>query len=108
MMKYAAKSFFTILFVVAGFSSSFAQTLPVGTPLLEETWRRLQIAGERDINTSFTIRPVYAGTQADYDSIYNHQRLPAEKKNISLNYAKGKGIARLLPISLKQQYNTHH
>lgn len=107
-MKYTAKIFFTILFVVSGFSSSFAQTLPVGTPVLEETWRRKQIAGERDINTSFTIRPVYAGTQADYDSIYNHQRLPAEKKSISLNYAKGKGIARLLPISLKQQYNTHH
>lgn len=107
MIKYSAKSFFTILLVVTG-SSCFAQTLPVGTPLLEETWRRMQIVGERDINTSFTIRPVYADTQADYDSMYNLQSLLAEKKSSSLSYAKGKGIARLLPISLKQQYNTHH
>lgn len=107
-MKYPVKSFFALLSVIVVYSSS-AQTLPIGTPLLEETWRRMQIAGQRNINTSFTIRPVYAGTQMDYDSIYHPQYLPAQKKNTgSLNYAKGKGIARLLPINLKQQYNTHH
>ncbi len=107
MMKYPLTLFFTILVLVVGYSS-FAQTLPVGSPLLEETWRRMQIAGERDINTSFTIRPLYAGSQEEYDSIYNPQNFLAEKKSTGLNYAKGKGLARLLPISLKQQYNTHH
>ena len=106
-MKCTHKFFFTFLSVVIACSIR-AQTLPVGTPVLEETWRRMQITGERDINTSFTIRPVYAGTQADYDSMYNPQGLLAEKKSSSLSFAKGKGIARLLPISLRQQYNTHH
>ena len=107
-MKPGNNFFFTSFFVIFSLTS-FAQTLPIGTPLLEETWRRLQIAGERDINISFTIRPVYAGTTEDYDSMYYPQNLFAEKKSTNrLNYAKGKGIVRLLPISLKQQYNTHH
>lgn len=86
---------------------SSAQTLPVGTPFLEETWRRQQLMGERDIHTSFTIRPIHTSTPADYDSAYNpynfQNRAPGYK-----TYANGKGVFRFLPATVIQQYNAHH
>lgn len=88
---------------------SFGQSLPVGTPLLEETWRRLQVSGERDINTSFTIRPLNAISGVDYDSLYHpYDLINSKRKNDSISYAKGKGILRVLPATLQQQYNTDH
>ncbi|TXJ25001.1 MAG: hypothetical protein E6Q24_15785 [Chitinophagaceae bacterium] len=108
MIKYLF--FFGYLIVVLFYpSTTCAQTLPVGTPFLEETWRRLQISGERDINSTFSIRPIYANEQGSFDSIFFPgsvgKNKPAGTHHV---FAKGKGSFRLLPATLKTQYNTHH
>lgn len=90
-------------------TTCFAQTLPVGTPLLEETWRRYQTNGAKDINASFTIRPISVTADLKYDSLYNPDNalaLPTENKQ--LVFAKTKGIIKLLPATIKLQYNSHH
>ncbi len=83
---------------------SFSQTLPVGTPFLEETWRRKQIKGERDINTSFTIKPLYAGPDLPLDSLYN----PSNYLSDTVKGTNNKTFLRFLPLTISQQYNTHH
>src|SRR3546814_9488235 len=40
--------------------SLWAQTLPVGSPLLEDYYRRLQLLGEVDSSISFSMRPLTA------------------------------------------------
>ena len=105
-MRVVSISIFTFLLFLIVFKSS-AQTLPVGTPVLEEAWRRLQISGEKDISSSFSIRPLYNDKGSIYDSLYHPSNaLPGLNKPVL--YAKGKGSLQLLPITLKQQYNSHH
>ncbi|MDB5206305.1 MAG: capsule assembly Wzi family protein [Flavisolibacter sp.] len=80
------------------------QSLPVGTPLLEESWRRGQIKGEKDGNISFMLRPLQAQTVMEYDSLYQTEIWSAGKPSNS-GLLK---IVRLLPLTFKQQYNSHH
>jgi hypothetical protein len=89
-------------------TAAFGQTLPVGTPLLEELWRRMQITGEKDINVSFTIRPLHS-TGIDSDSLYHPiaDSLAGAHSGESL-FRRGKNFLRLLPVTVTQQYNTHH
>lgn len=104
-------SLFNILFTFSSFiiTNCYAQSLPVGTPVLEESWRRGQIQGEFDQNISFTIRPVHSFAGVDFDSLYqtgyvsglSHDRteLSSGKKNVS---------TKQLPLIIKQQYNLKH
>ncbi len=51
--------FFTIGILLIGLpGNSLAQTLPVGTPLLEDYYRRQQLLGKLDSTISFSIRPL--------------------------------------------------
>jgi hypothetical protein len=107
-MKLALTSLSIFLFTVFEFTS-FCQTIPVGTPIMEEAWRRMQIKGELDSNSSFTIRPIHYSAIPEIDSSVDLPCLLIEPNNRnSFSFPKGKGIARLLPVTLKQQYNSHH
>lgn len=85
-----------------------AQTIPVGTPGLDDYYRRLQLLGKTDSAASFTARPIF---------------YPASVKNAfypdSTNKRYGKGEdavllqdkrlgVYLLPVSLQTQYNSDH
>lgn len=39
--------------------NAVAQSLPVGTPVLEDYYRRIQLLGKVDTSLSFTVRPLY-------------------------------------------------
>jgi hypothetical protein len=87
----------------------FAQSLPVGTPLLEASWRRKQIKGEINSDLSFTLRPLHTTAVFGYDSLYEAKEfLSKNKTSRRLRFANGKGVVQLLPFTLKQQYNSHH
>src|ERR1700741_2595632 len=101
--KYVISCLFLFFFI-----RSFSQTLPVGTPFLEEVWRRQQLMGERDINTSFTVRPLYSGTYLQFDSLYNPSNYLSDTSKKLITDTKNKSLIRFLPFILKQQYNTHH
>lgn len=85
-------------------SLSQAQSLVVGTPFLEDYFRRKQLTGELDSTISFTVRPLHSGSFNSIgvnfaDSLLRvgkmvHSTLPS---TISFN---------LLPILWQQQYNS--
>lgn len=95
-------------FLLAG-SCSYSQSLPVGTSLLEDAARRLQITGTRNTDASFSIRPVFAYSREDFDSLYNPQQWQQGSTRPSTRYYRqSKNFLRFLPATIKQQYNSHH
>jgi hypothetical protein len=99
---------FVITFLLLACSvTGLAQTLPVNSHLLEETYRRMQLKGERDSAVSFMIRPLHAGLSTSFDSLYHPNGL-FTGANSRKQFFKGAGIFQPLPLSLNQQYNSHH
>ena len=65
----------------------FGQSLPVGTPVLEDAFRRGQLAGRNDSLLSLCIRPLFPET----------------------DLSKGKSVQfKLLPVTILTQYTSHH
>ncbi|HAZ23967.1 MAG TPA: hypothetical protein DCY95_04375, partial [Algoriphagus sp.] len=91
------------------FYPAFSQTIPLGTPLLDEYLRRAQLLGKVDSTSSWMIRPLYP-TEAfgvkdgfdldssivDFDQSRTHKRFGPEEK----------GKFLLLPASYRMQYNS--
>jgi hypothetical protein len=61
MRPHILISVLAIIGSILGFllPSASAQTVPVGTPVMEEYMRRMQLLGKLDENVSFNIRPLY-------------------------------------------------
>jgi hypothetical protein len=98
--------FATILFV----DTARAQSLPVGTPVLDDYYRRLQLLGRVDSSLSFTIKPLSNHglnvTDIFYpDSIANGDKLI---NGSAVTFGNGHGLFKILPLSLQQQFNSHH
>ncbi|HWV71946.1 MAG TPA: capsule assembly Wzi family protein [Pseudosphingobacterium sp.] len=82
-------------------SIGYAQVLPVGTPVLEDYYRRLQLLGKIDSTISFSIRPL-SNAALKQNDIYN----PLQENSSSINrinFGKGAGSLQLLPIEWKGQ-----
>ncbi|HQD09909.1 MAG TPA: capsule assembly Wzi family protein [Flavihumibacter sp.] len=90
-----------LLFIFAASQPLLAQSLPVGSSILEDYFRREQIKGERDSLVSFLVRPLVARNKAAADSLFQ----TTVEEDVFL---KGRGRFRVLPASIRQQYNTHH
>jgi len=73
----------------------YGQSLPVGTPVLEDAYRRAQLVGTFDESVSFTARPFFP-------SLIN------ERQSSDSSIKKETVIFRLLPLTLNQQYNSDH
>lgn len=87
----------------------YAQTLPVGMPVLEDLYRREQLLGNNDSLVSFTIRPLFTGkliskTTADRDTITKAESIL--KFNNRISWAGDKGFAQLLPFNWQLQSNS--
>lgn len=81
----------------------------MGTPLLEENLRRQQVKGAISSDISFALRPLNASPAFSYDSLYGSSKLyPQENKSTQLSFANEKGRLQLLPVTLKQQFNSRH
>ena len=103
-----------IILLVTMFFSSFAevfsQTLPVGLPVLEDTYRREQLLGKSDSLISFTIRPLFtgneypAGTMEWRDSMA--LKRPFFKFKNRFNWAGDQGSIELLPFNYQYQANS--
>ncbi len=88
---------------------SFSQTLPVGTPVLEDYYRRSQLLGQIDSTISFTSRPLFPEASMKVKSGYDPLNKIKSKENQTEFHFLGKwGEAKLLPVIWKQQYNTNN
>lgn len=107
------KIYFTL--IILGLYSSFnyvqAQSLSVGNTVLEDYYRRKQLLGELDSSVSFTIRPL-SPSALKVDNIFDPEGTLADDGLLSfsgpLSFANGHGTFQLLPLSIQQQYNSHH
>ncbi|WP_425636452.1 capsule assembly Wzi family protein [Algoriphagus yeomjeoni] len=103
-------SFFgTLLLFLLLNNSSFAQTVPVGTPVLDDYLRRAQLLGHVDSASSFMIRPLYPvdafGIKYGFDLDSSVVDLDASKVNKVFGKNK-QGKFLLLPANAKFQYNS--
>lgn len=88
----------TILLLIGGNLTVKGQTLPVGTPVLEEYYRRLQVSGTLDSSLSLSVRPgVISTSKLGHDIYY-----PDGEKNLSTRanqvFANDQGQVQLLPL----------
>ncbi|MGI4751201.1 MAG: capsule assembly Wzi family protein [Janthinobacterium lividum] len=87
-----------------------AQSLPVGTNVLDDYYRRKQLLGEVDSNLSFTVRPIFVESLNLHD-IYDPDSTLKNKhwvKAEPVTFAKGLGVFQILPLTWKQQFNSNH
>lgn len=82
-----------------------AQSLPVGTQVLEDYYRRSQLLGELDSTVSFTIRPLFP---ISLNSKSSSLRDSLSRSYLSLydSNTRKNGL-KILPGSWIQQYNSH-
>lgn len=105
--------FFSVIIVLSFFSSknSYTQSLPVGSMILDEYYRRAQLNGEIDSNVSFTIRPLFPVQAFKNNDFYNPDSVIGRNKLLRIKNSwndSGMGIVKLLPVTWQLQNNSHH
>jgi len=91
---------------------SNAQSLPVGTPVLEDAYRRAQLLGQVDSSISFTSRPLFPVESMKvgdaFDPLGSLGKERITKTNGVFKTSQGMGMVKLLPFTIQQQYNSDH
>jgi len=99
---------FSLLFSISG--EVFSQTLPVGIPVLEDTYRREQLLGKSDSLISFTIRPLFTGNGNKIGEMELKDALSLKstffKFSNRFTWAGDKGSVELLPLNFQYQINS--
>ncbi|MEQ8534315.1 MAG: capsule assembly Wzi family protein, partial [Imperialibacter sp.] len=87
----------------------YGQSLPIGIPVFEESFRRAQLLGLTDSAHSLMVRPLHPLSMGLQDSGYQLYPQDSVKKNLSsMSFLKGKGKLALLLPSYQFQFNTRH
>jgi len=103
-----------LMLLLAGFvpTTIVAQSMPVGTAILENAYRNAQLLGKIDSTISFTVRPIYPAISLRQKEAFNPFNSKGEHQDRHQNgnfiFGKNKGLVQLLPITWQQQFNTHH
>jgi len=91
---------------------SKGQSIPVGTPVLEDYYRRAQLLGEIDSSISFTARPFYPVEALKLKNAFDPTQNPDQESKLKFNgnyrFWGKRGLIQLLPFSWQQQFNTDH
>jgi len=105
---------FTLIYILIIFIkiNVHAQSLPVGTAVLEDYYRRAQLLGTADTNVSFTVRPIFPnlikkGTDAYFPDTTEQQYSLLNSKGLWQTNNK-KLTLSLLPLSFQTQFNSNH
>ncbi|MES2427328.1 MAG: capsule assembly Wzi family protein [Bacteroidota bacterium] len=95
------------IIICLSYSTVHSQSLPVGTPVLDDYYRRLQLLGKIDSTISFAIRPIYPIISTKIADVYDpDSTLKANTGTIT--FAKGAGKFMILPLTWQQQFNSDH
>lgn len=91
---------------------AIAQSLPVGTPILEDAYRRAQLLGQIDSTISFMARPFFPEESLKlkdgFDPFNTLEKGAGDKFAGTFKFLGKWGKVRLLPVTLQQQFNTHN
>ena len=103
---------FFLAFCSLSATLSKGQSIPVGTPGLEDFYRRAQLLGQLDSSISFTARPFFPVEALKINNAFDPtQTLDQERKTKfdgAYRFGGKKGFLQILPFTWQQQFNTHH
>jgi len=103
-------AFFLVFCLSATLSKG--QSIPIGTPVLEDYYRRAQLLGQLDSSISFTARPFFPVEALKIKNAFDPtQTLDQERKTKfdgAYRFGGKNGFIQLLPFTWQQQFNTHH
>lgn len=111
-MKIFKLAIFTVVLMVVNSLSAYTQSLSVGTPAVEDFYRRAQLTGNTDSSVSYTVRPLFLNNvKYSFNSLYPDST--SLKKNLSysnlLYRSKNNALQfSILPVSIQSQFNSHH
>jgi len=97
--------FVVFLFLFLNFNTPdlFSQSLPIGTPGIEDYFRRSQLLGQLDSTVSFTIRPLIPYAIDSNASARSYDLFMTGK--LYYGSSKNRNGIQLLPVSMTQRYN---
>jgi len=108
--KYKHLLFFSLLFFI-GAKSSWSQSLSLNKQNLNDYYRRQQLLGNVDPALSFTSRPLFSEA-LETDNIFDPENTLENSSltnfNSTFTFHNGRGKFTLLPVSMLNQYNSHH
>jgi hypothetical protein len=110
-MKRYSLLLFTAFISLCGVEKLMAQALPVGTPVIEDYYRRMQLLGKVDSNVSFTIRPINPAKSFNVSNIYRPDSADSNSEGQThgqFTFAGKRGLLQILPLNWQSQINTHH
>ena len=91
---------------------SAGQTIPVGTPVLEDAYRRAQLLGELDSSVSFLARPfsptISFKRENSFDPTFDLSVNRFTSFDGTFHFDHNLGLVQLLPVTVQLQRNTHH
>ncbi len=101
---------FLIVFILTFYSgmAAYAQTIPVGMPILDESLRTLQLQGKLDLKYSLSSRPFFTDKSLTTDSIYRLIDPNNNIKTVRKYFGNQKGVFELLPLTFESEFNSHH
>lgn len=106
--RFLSRLFYILLASVIVIVPCFSQSIPVGGST-DETARSLQLLGKIDSSVSFTVRPLIQNNRISFSKI---NTLIGGKENNGFSdptvFAGGKCEFQILPVTLIQQFNSHH
>ena len=86
-----------------------AQSISVGTPALEDAYRRAQLMGKIDSSLSFTSRPFFPAQSQKITNIFDpDSTLEKDRWNKwdgTFTFAGNKGFIQILPVTLQVKYS---
>ncbi|KEO73475.1 hypothetical protein EL17_11250 [Anditalea andensis] len=98
-----------LLLLLSSAVDLLAQTVPLGTPLMEEYLRRQQLIGSLDPNVSFNIRPLYPAVAFNLKNGLDLDSTFTDIANSEFHSLIGdKGKVMMMPISVRTQYNSNY
>ncbi len=89
-----------------------AQTIPVGMPVLEGTYRRMQLLGKEDAAVSFTVQPLFPENAFNVYDVFDPDSTLAKARKATFNgilsFGHKRGKLQLLPVIWENQFNSFH
>jgi hypothetical protein len=102
-----------ILFLLFVFTANYssAQSLPVGSIVLEDYYRTKQLLGELDSTISFAVRPLFPSASLKLHNVFDPdsslQSSNSSRMRNGIYQSPSKQVKfQLLPLSWQQQYNS--
>ncbi|WP_177181169.1 capsule assembly Wzi family protein [Parapedobacter koreensis] len=104
--RYCVNYVLSAIMLSVFYGTGWAQSLPVGTPLLEDFYRREQLLGRLDSTVSFSIRPL-TNAVIQRLNIYKPNGVVAVRDKSIYNFTTGDTLkVHILPVQWRHQINT--